>query len=160
MPAPHIPLSKVVITNSAIKHLDLRHNQIGAEGTAAFAEAISFNQSLQSLGLMSNNIGDAGGMALAFGLAQNEGLLSLDLSQNDIGGKGATALGSSLLLNSTLQVCPTPPSCLGMTHIQPTSTTNKPVWNALALPDAVVHCVGVHRGLCTNSAFVDLPTRM
>ena len=79
-------------TLTGLTSLDLRGNQIGAEG----ARALGHLTGLTSLDLRGNQIGDEGARALG----QLTGLTLLDLHANQIGDEGARALGQLTRLTS------------------------------------------------------------
>ncbi|MEO0434332.1 MAG: hypothetical protein AAF151_21820, partial [Cyanobacteria bacterium J06656_5] len=66
--------------------LNLRSNQVGAEGAQAIAQHLS---QLTSLDLWNNQVGDEGAQAIAQHLSQ---LTSLNLSDNQVGDEGAQAI--------------------------------------------------------------------
>ncbi|MEL6130909.1 MAG: hypothetical protein AAFR30_13535, partial [Cyanobacteria bacterium J06628_4] len=70
--------------------LDLRSNQVGAEGAQAIAQHLS---QLTSLNLRSNQVGAEGAQAIAQHLSQ---LTSLNLWNNQVGDEGAQAIAQHL----------------------------------------------------------------
>ena len=74
--------------------LNLRHNNIGAEGAKALSTALPMMTSLVTLDLRLNIIGDEGTKALSTALPMT--LVTLDLSFNNIGAVGAKALSTAL----------------------------------------------------------------
>ena len=70
--------------------LNLRYNNIGAEGASAIAQSLT---QLIKLDLAGNNIGAEGASAIAQSLTQ---LIELDLAGNNIGAEGACAIAQSL----------------------------------------------------------------
>lgn len=73
-------------TNSTLRQLDLRNNQISHKGAEELALALKGNTTLQQLDLRWNNIGLLGGRALVNCLPSNRTLWRLDLAGNNIPG--------------------------------------------------------------------------
>ena len=71
--------------NSSLQSIDLRNNNIGAEGAGKFAEALKVNSSLQSIFLFDNKIGDEGAIKISDALQVNSSLQSIHLGGNNIG---------------------------------------------------------------------------
>ncbi|XP_018090541.1 leucine-rich repeat-containing protein 45 isoform X2 [Xenopus laevis] len=92
-------------SNSVIKHLDLKGNNLRAEGSEALGKFLRHTASLTSLTLEWNNLGtwENGFSFFSDGLASNQTLKKLDLRNNQINHKGAEELSMALKHNSTLQ---------------------------------------------------------
>uniref|UniRef100_A0A8C5WFK0 Leucine rich repeat containing 45 n=1 Tax=Leptobrachium leishanense TaxID=445787 RepID=A0A8C5WFK0_9ANUR len=91
--------------NSTIKVLDLKGNNLRAEGAEALGKLLRHNSSLTSLTLEWNSLGmleDAFSM-LCDGLSFNQTLQKLDLRNNQISHTGAEELALALKRNVTLQ---------------------------------------------------------
>ncbi|XP_064604350.1 leucine-rich repeat-containing protein 45-like [Liolophura sinensis] len=71
-------------SNSALKALDLRNNQISHDGAAELAAGLKRNTSLKSLDLRWNNVGLLGGRALLEMLESNKTLTRLELAGNNV----------------------------------------------------------------------------
>jgi len=82
--------------------LILHFNNIGREGAAALATALTTNTTLTTLDLYGNNIGAEGAAALATALTTNTILTTLNLCWNGIGAEGAAALARALTTNTSL----------------------------------------------------------
>jgi len=95
-------LSKALMNNSPLTHLDLADNLIGSDGAKALSEALMNNSSLTHLDLADNLIGSDGGKALSKMLENNTTLTHLNLRWNWISSDGATALSEALMKNTTL----------------------------------------------------------
>ncbi|NP_001184030.1 leucine-rich repeat-containing protein 45 isoform 1 [Xenopus tropicalis] len=92
-------------SNSVIKHLDLKGNNLQAKGGEALGKFLRHTASLTSLTLEWNNLGtwENGFSFFCEGLALNQSLQKLDLRNNQINHKGAEELAMALQRNSTLQ---------------------------------------------------------
>ena len=104
-------------TNGSLKQTATEWNVqsfgFGADGAAAFAEAMRFNPALQQLCLFNDKLGDAGAAALVKGLRDNNiALVGLYLGDNQIGDTGAAALAEYMRDSTTLRVLD-----LGFNHI-------------------------------------------
>ena len=104
-------------TNGSLKQTATEWNVqsfgFGADGAAAFAEAMRFNPFLRQLCLFNDNLGDAGAAALVKGLRDNNiALVGLYLGDNQIGDTGAAALAAYMRDSTTLRVLD-----LGFNHI-------------------------------------------
>jgi hypothetical protein len=84
--------------------LDLRGNNIRAEGAKALADCLRTNRSLTSVCLEWNNIGllNYGVNALAESLQANISLTKIDLRNNRISAEGGYALARAVKVNRTL----------------------------------------------------------
>jgi Ran GTPase-activating protein (RanGAP) involved in mRNA processing and transport len=89
--------------DNLMKELDLRENQIGDDGVAALAQALTIKQGLLTLDLRENQIGNKGAQSIANALSNQCTLTDLNLSDNQIGNDGARSLAHSLALNSHLK---------------------------------------------------------
>ncbi|XP_004639523.2 leucine-rich repeat-containing protein 45 [Octodon degus] len=91
--------------NTVMRLLDLKGNNLRAEGAEALGKFLRQNQSIQSLTLEWNNLGTWEEAFTTFcrGLAVNSTLRHLDLRNNQISHKGAEELALALQGNTTLQ---------------------------------------------------------
>ncbi|PRP87101.1 hypothetical protein PROFUN_04837 [Planoprotostelium fungivorum] len=89
-----------------VKHIDLRGNNIKADGATAVAEMLRSNFTMIKLGLEWNSVGlwDTGIKRIAEALMINTTLTELDLRNNRIGGQGGVALAIALRKNTSLVV--------------------------------------------------------
>ncbi|CAL9699623.1 unnamed protein product [Knipowitschia caucasica] len=71
-------------SNSSLKQLDLRNNQINPQGAAELSQALRRNNSLEVLDLRWNNIGLVGGRSLLEALQKNKCLAQLQMAGNNI----------------------------------------------------------------------------
>ncbi|XP_053722731.1 leucine-rich repeat-containing protein 45 [Synchiropus splendidus] len=71
-------------SNTGLKHLDLRNNQINHAGVAELARALRRNCCLEVLDLRWNNIGLLGGRVLLEAVQKNTTILQLELAGNNI----------------------------------------------------------------------------
>ncbi|KAG8446381.1 hypothetical protein GDO86_014004 [Hymenochirus boettgeri] len=92
-------------SNSVLKHIDLKGNNLRAEGSEGLGKFLRYTTSLTSLTLEWNNLGTWENAFTFFcdGLACNKTLQKLDLRNNQINHKGAEELCMALKQNSTLQ---------------------------------------------------------
>lgn len=74
--------------NPMVKTLDLKNNQIGAEGAKILAKWLKDNQTLQTLDLWNNNLGDTGVLEIKQCLIGNNSLKNLDVNHNNLSEKG------------------------------------------------------------------------
>ncbi|XP_055971700.1 leucine-rich repeat-containing protein 45 isoform X2 [Sorex fumeus] len=97
-------LGKLLRQNKSIRSLTLEWNNLGAWGDAftTFCGALASNSVLQQLDLRNNQIGPPGAEALALALKRNASLQQLDLRWNNIGLLGGRALVDCLPSNRTL----------------------------------------------------------
>ncbi|XP_054986948.1 leucine-rich repeat-containing protein 45 isoform X2 [Sorex araneus] len=97
-------LGKLLRQNKSIQSLTLEWNNLGAWGDAfaTFCGALASNSVLQQLDLRNNQIGPPGAEALALALRRNVSLQQLDLRWNNIGLLGGRALVDCLPSNRTL----------------------------------------------------------
>jgi len=77
------------LPHSAVKSLNLRHNELEDAGCVALAAALRADAPLAALNLQLNSVGDAGAIALLESLAANTSARSLDLRENALGTKDA-----------------------------------------------------------------------
>mmetsp|Transcript_52842 Transcript_52842/g.115964 ORF Transcript_52842/g.115964 Transcript_52842/m.115964 type:complete len:472 (+) Transcript_52842:53-1468(+) len=98
------PVARFVRDNSLLKSLDLRGNNIRADGAVVLAHAIKNNDSLQSVCLKWNHIGShpRGIQAICDVLKTNKTITQLDLRNNKIEAEGGAALAEMLKGNSTV----------------------------------------------------------
>ena len=99
-------LSSSLITPHVVslQFLNLRKNNISAEGINDLAETVQQSGCLNVLSLSENHIGNKGATVLAKALNTNNSLKVLDVAYNDISDDGAKALAEALLTNNSLQV--------------------------------------------------------
>ena len=57
--------------NRSLKEINLRDNEVGADGAKSLAEALLANKTLKALDLYNNRIGDEGAKELAKALTEN-----------------------------------------------------------------------------------------
>jgi len=96
-----------LLENKTLRVLDLRCNQIGAEGAKHLGLLLRSDCRLTHLNLASNRIGERGitfgAEALANALLYNRMLTCLDLNHNMFSGEALTILGQHVDRNSTLE---------------------------------------------------------
>ncbi|XP_074080953.1 leucine-rich repeat-containing protein 45 [Macrotis lagotis] len=92
-------------SNTVLRYLDLKGNNLRAIGAEALGKLLRQNKSIQSLILEWNNLGmwEESFSLFCEGLGANTTLLQLDLRNNQINHKGAEELALALKNNSTLQ---------------------------------------------------------
>nr|XP_056715431.1 leucine-rich repeat-containing protein 45 [Euleptes europaea] len=92
-------------TNSVVKSLDLKGNNLRAVGAEALGKLLRQNKSIRSLTLEWNNLGiwEESFALFCEGLGANGTLQRLDLRNNQINHQGAGELSMALKNNSTLQ---------------------------------------------------------
>ncbi|XP_075072889.1 leucine-rich repeat-containing protein 45 [Mixophyes fleayi] len=92
-------------TNSVVKYLDLKGNNLRGDGAEALAKLLRHTSSLISLTLEWNNLGmwEDGFSLFCDGLSYNQTMQKLDLRNNQINHKGAEELSMALKRNLTLQ---------------------------------------------------------
>jgi hypothetical protein len=95
-------LFKIANNDFNLTSLDLRNNQITAEGAKAIATALEKNQSLASLNLGWNKITIEGAKAVATALEKNQSLTSLNLGWNQITDEGAKVIATALKKSQNL----------------------------------------------------------
>ncbi|XP_019412055.1 PREDICTED: leucine-rich repeat-containing protein 45 isoform X2 [Crocodylus porosus] len=98
-------LGKLLQQNKSIQNLVLEWNSLGVweEGFLLFCQGLSTNRSLQRLDLRNNQINHEGAGELAAALKGNSSLQELDLRWNNVGLLGGRALLNCLHSNRTLQ---------------------------------------------------------
>ncbi|KAM9258468.1 leucine-rich repeat-containing protein 45 isoform 1-T1 [Cariama cristata] len=98
-------LGKLLRQNKSIKSLILEWNSLGVweEGFSFFCQGLGANSFLQRLDLRNNQINHQGAGELAMALKQNASLQELDLRWNNIGLLGGRALLNCLHSNKTLK---------------------------------------------------------
>lgn len=97
-------LGKLLRQNKSIRRLTLEWNALGMWGEAfsIFCEGLGSNEALKQLDLRNNQINHQGAGELAMALKRNTTLQELDLRWNNIGLLGESALLESLQQNRTL----------------------------------------------------------
>ncbi|XP_064890280.1 leucine-rich repeat-containing protein 45 isoform X2 [Columba livia] len=98
-------LGKLLRQNKSIRSLILEWNSLGVweEGFSFFCQGLGANSSLQRLDLRNNQINHQGAGELAMALKHNSSLQELDLRWNNIGLLGGRALLNCLHSNKTLK---------------------------------------------------------
>ncbi|XP_014807067.1 PREDICTED: leucine-rich repeat-containing protein 45 isoform X2 [Calidris pugnax] len=98
-------LGKLLRQNKSIRSLILEWNSLGVweEGFSFFCQGLRANNVLQKLDLRNNQINHQGAGELAMALKQNASLQELDLRWNNIGLLGGRALLNCLHSNRTLK---------------------------------------------------------
>ncbi|XP_074778384.1 leucine-rich repeat-containing protein 45 [Athene noctua] len=98
-------LGKLLGQNKSIRSLILEWNSLGVweEGFSFFCQGLGANNSLQQLDLRNNQISHQGAGELAMALKQNASLQELDLRWNNVGLLGGRALLNCLHSNKTLK---------------------------------------------------------
>ncbi|XP_072737310.1 leucine-rich repeat-containing protein 45 isoform X2 [Ciconia boyciana] len=98
-------LGKLLRQNKSIRSLILEWNSLGVweEGFSFFCQGLGANNFLQRLDLRNNQINHQGAGELAMALKQNTSLQELDLRWNNIGLLGGRALLNCLHSNKTLK---------------------------------------------------------
>ncbi|KFP09888.1 Leucine-rich repeat-containing protein 45, partial [Egretta garzetta] len=98
-------LGKLLRQNKSIRSLILEWNSLGVweEGFSFFCQGLGANNFLQRLDLRNNQINHQGAGELALALKQNASLQELDLRWNNIGLLGGRALLNCLHSNKTLK---------------------------------------------------------
>ncbi|XP_071430101.1 leucine-rich repeat-containing protein 45 isoform X2 [Pithys albifrons albifrons] len=98
-------LGKLLTQNKSIRSLTLEWNSLGMweEGFSFFCQGLRANNSLQRLDLRNNQINHRGAAELAVALTQNTSLQELDLRWNNIGLLGGRALLNCLHRNKILK---------------------------------------------------------
>ncbi|KAM6050200.1 leucine-rich repeat-containing protein 45 isoform 1-T1 [Theristicus caerulescens] len=98
-------LGKLLRQNKSIRSLILEWNSLGVweEGFSIFCQGLGANNFLQRLDLRNNQINHQGAVELAMALKQNASLQELDLRWNNIGLLGGRALLNCLHSNKTLK---------------------------------------------------------
>jgi len=96
-----------LMENKTLRVLDLRCNEIGADGANHLGTLLGSDCQLSLLNLSSNRIGEkqnvSGARALAMALHGNRMLRALDLSNNMLCGEALSSIGQALEQNSTLE---------------------------------------------------------
>ncbi|XP_072312467.1 leucine-rich repeat-containing protein 45 [Eucyclogobius newberryi] len=90
-------------SNSSVKQLDLRNNQINPQGVSELSQALKRNNSLEMLDLRWNNIGLLGGRSLLEAMQKNKSLVQLEMAGNNIPSDLLQALEQSTAHNSQQQ---------------------------------------------------------
>ena len=95
-------VSKLLESNSNLKVLDLRSNNLNSKGLLYLTNFLKFNSTLVSLNLTENDIGDSDMEYLADMLKINISLKTLKLAMNMISSKGLNLLTNALKTNNSL----------------------------------------------------------
>ncbi|XP_041473146.1 leucine-rich repeat-containing protein 45-like [Lytechinus variegatus] len=97
-------LGKLFRQNHSIKRICLEWNAVGVDGSrfANLAEGVSANDSLEVLDLRNNQIGHDGASQLATAITRNSSLQNIDLRWNNVGIVGGRSLLAGLQHNQTI----------------------------------------------------------
>lgn len=95
-------LASAISSNSTLRELDLGFNLLRCNGTSTLAPALAASRSLAVLSLRRNELGPDGASQLADGLRDNKSLHTLNVGLNGISPLGAAKLAEALAQNSTL----------------------------------------------------------
>uniref|UniRef100_A0A3P8T7I3 Leucine rich repeat containing 45 n=1 Tax=Amphiprion percula TaxID=161767 RepID=A0A3P8T7I3_AMPPE len=90
-------------SNTSLKQLDLRNNQINHHGASELALALKRNNTLEVLDLRWNNIGLLGGRSLLEALQKNKSIVQLEMAGNNIPSDTLRALEQTIGHNSDTQ---------------------------------------------------------
>jgi len=100
-------LVSFLLENKTLRLLDLRCNEIGADGACHLGKLLGADCQLRRLNLEGNRIGEKdnvnGAQALADALLNNRMLNSLNLNNNGLCGDALQVLGTAIDQNSTLE---------------------------------------------------------
>lgn len=100
-------LVSFLLENKTLRVLDLRCNDLGAEGAEHLGTLLRTDCQLVQLNLSGNRIGENGNVdgarAIAQALTSNRMLKHLDLNNNGLSGEALQLLGTAVDQNSTLQ---------------------------------------------------------
>lgn len=100
-------LVSFLLENKTLRVLDLRCNELGAEGARHLGTLLRTDCQLVQLNLSGNRIGEKGNVngakALAEALTSNRMLKHLDLNNNGLCGEALQLIGAAVDQNSTLQ---------------------------------------------------------
>lgn len=100
-------LVSFLLENKTLRVLDLRCNELGAEGAKHLGTLLRMDCQLVQLNLTGNRIGEKGNTngarAIAEALTSNRMLKHLDLNNNGLCGEALQLLGAAVDQNSTLQ---------------------------------------------------------
>jgi len=100
-------LVSFLLENKTLRVLDLRCNELGAEGARHLGNLLRMDCQLVQLNLSGNRIGEQGNVngarAIAEALTSNRMLKHLDLNNNGLCGEALKLLGDAIDQNSTLQ---------------------------------------------------------
>merc|ERR1712216_450919 len=100
-------LVSFLLENKTLRVLDLRCNELGADGAGHLAKLLAADCQLRKLNLEGNRIGEKdnvkGAAALADALFSNRMLNHLNLNNNGLCGPALLALGESMEQNVTLE---------------------------------------------------------
>ncbi|EGD72320.1 hypothetical protein PTSG_00339 [Salpingoeca rosetta] len=98
-------IATALATNTRLRRLRLRNNNIGAAGAAGLGKALSGESmcALELLDLSRNQLCDEGTVQLCLGLQGNAHIKCLSLAHNCIANRGAEALGTLLGLSTALE---------------------------------------------------------
>lgn len=100
-------LVSFLLENKTLRVLDLRCNEIGAEGAKSLGTLLKTDCQLTSLNLSANRIGEKGNAqgakAIAEALFNNRMLTHLDLNHNELCGEALQLIAANVDQNSTLE---------------------------------------------------------
>ncbi|GFN83836.1 leucine-rich repeat-containing protein [Plakobranchus ocellatus] len=151
-------------TGSALKYLNLRHNNFDDAAAQRFKDALVENESLEWLDLSWNIFQSKGCVLLAEGLKENVGLKELAIAMNGFGCEGGKAIGKALQTNRTLykldiSYCRLPVECageiaLGLMHNDKLGVMNVG-YNCLDAESALVILAGLQQNDSSHLLFLD-----
>merc|ERR1712070_132692 len=100
-------LVSFLLENKTLRVLDLRRNELGAEGAKHVGKLLASDCQMTRLNLSGNRIGENGNIkgakAIADALLRNRMLNSIDLNHNGLVGEALVKLGEALDQNATLE---------------------------------------------------------
>jgi len=100
-------LVSLLLENKTLRVLDLRCNELGADGASHLATLLSSDCQLRRLNLEGNRIGEkdnvSGSQAFAEALLNNRMLTHLNLNNNSLCGQALQVLGDAMDQNATVQ---------------------------------------------------------
>ena len=96
-------LMKALETNTSLRMLNLRGNDLTPEHAGDVAEMLCENVTLTQLNVGYNKIYNEGAWELAEALSENPSLLGLDIQRNEISDDGAEWIRGLLAANSTIE---------------------------------------------------------
>ena len=98
-----VAVASLIASNTFMRELSLKFNDLGPMAARALSEALQPNVTLLELNLSFNQLGDDGASEIARLLRGNRTLLALYLIDNSIGNKGGTLVAEALQVNTTLR---------------------------------------------------------
>eukprot|EP01120_Amphizonella_sp_Union-15-10_P002470 TRINITY_DN126_c0_g2_i2.p1 TRINITY_DN126_c0_g2~~TRINITY_DN126_c0_g2_i2.p1 ORF type:complete len:402 (-),score=78.31 TRINITY_DN126_c0_g2_i2:631-1836(-) len=98
-----VALSKALLANNSLSHLDVSHTNLGLAGWEALSNAVAQSPTLKTLNISYCFGGPLGGTVFAKALATNTSLISVNLSGNAIEDTAGLSLCASLTENKFLE---------------------------------------------------------